>query len=194
MNNMFKILNTYLFNKRALRYLSVTPRERRFVNYDKAKNILLLFESDYAEKNQHIHRVIKQMRQDGKKVSAWGFIDKKQVETAIFPEFRILHHKQTDFFHRPLQSYINELQHSPFDLVIDLTVNPVVPLQYLALYAISSFKTGIRKSKLPIYDFVLDLENVAAKNESSDEMVTAVDETYLYNQIIFYIKRIQTTD
>jgi hypothetical protein len=191
---MFKIINAYLFNQRAQRYLSVTPRERRFVNYDKAKNILLLFESDYAEKNQHIHRVIKQMRQDGKKVSAWGFIDKKQVETAIFPEFRILHHKQTDFFHRPLQSFINELQHSQFDLVIDLTVNPVVPLQYLALYAISSFKTGIRKSKLPIYDFVLDLENVATKNESSEEMVTAVDETYLYNQIIFYLKRIQTTD
>ena len=194
MNNMFKIVNTYLFNKRALRYLSITPRERRFVNYDKAKNILLLFESDYAEKNQHIHRVIKQMRQDGKKVSAWGFIDKKQVDTAIFPDFRILHHKQTDLFHKPLQSYISELQNSQFDLLIDLSVNPVVPLQYLALYAISSFKTGIRKSKLPIYDFVLDLENVASKTESSEEMMNAVDETYLYNQIIFYLKRIQTTD
>lgn len=191
---MFKILNTYLFNQRAQKYLSVTPRERRFVNYDKAKNILLLFESDYAEKNQHIHRVIKQMRQDGKKVSAWGFIDKKHVETAIFPDFRILHHKQTDIFHKPLESFINELQNSQFDLLIDLTVNPVVPLQYLALYAICSFKTGIRKSKLPIYDFVLDLENVATKSESSEEMENAVDETYLYNQIIFYLKRIQTTD
>ena len=191
---MFKIVNTYLFNKRALRYLSITPRERRFVNYDKAKNILLLFESDYAEKNLHIHSVIKQMRQDGKKVSAWGFIDKKQVDTAIFPDFRILHHKQTDLFHKPLQSYISELQNSQFDLLIDLSVNPVVPLQYLALYAISSFKTGIRKSKLHIYDYVLDLENVASKTESSEEMMNAVDETYLYNQIIFYLKRIQTTD
>jgi len=191
---MFEILNNYLFNRRAQKYLSSTPREHRFVNYGKAKNILLLFESDYAEKNQHVHRVIKQMRQDGKKVSAWGFIDKKHVETAIFPDFRILHHKQTDFFHKPLESFINELQYSQFDLLIDLSVKQVIPLQYLALYAIASFKTGIRKSNIPIYDFVMNMENVNTQTDSSEGIENTVDETYLYDQIIFYLKRIQTTD
>ena len=32
---MFK-LNTYLFNTRAQKYLSLTPREHRFVSYKKA--------------------------------------------------------------------------------------------------------------------------------------------------------------
>ncbi len=191
---MFKKLNNYLFKKRAQKYLSLTPREHHFVNYDKAKTILLLFESDYSEKNLITRRIINQMRLDGKKVSAWGFIDKKEVDTAIFPDFRILHHKQTDFFHKPLASYINELQYSEFDLLIDLSVKPIIPLEYLALYALASFKTGIRKTEIPMYDFVLDTENVQTQTEQEELSENPVDETYLYNQIIFYLKSIQTTD
>ena len=191
---MFKKLNNYLFKKRAQKYLSLTPREHHFVNYKKAKTILLLFESDYSEKNLSVRRIINQMRLDGKKVSAWGFIDKKEVDTAILPDFRILHHKQTDFFHKPLISYLNELQYNEFDLLIDLSVTPIIPLEYLALYALASFKTGIRKTEVPMYDFVLDVKNLQTETESEEQFENPVDETYLYNQIIFYLKSIQTTD
>jgi len=191
---MFEKLNRYLFNKVAKKYMSLAPREHRFVSYKKAKTILLLFGSDYSEKNQNIHSIITEMQQDGKKVCAWGFIDKKEIQTAIYPDFRILHHKQTDFFHKPLVSVINELQNSKFDLLIDLTLKQVVPLEYLAMYANASFKTGIRKTDLPIYDFALDVEKVRTQTESSELSESTVDETYLYNQIIFYLKSIQTTD
>jgi len=191
---MLKILTNYLFNKRAQKYLSINPREHRFVNYSKAKTILLLFESDYAEKNVFIHKIIAQMRQDGKKVSAWGFIDKKEVETAIFPDFRILHHKQTDLFDKPHESFITELQNLQFDLLIDLSLKPVIPLEYFALYAFAWFKTGIQKTDVPIFDFVLDMNSVSTNSDSGEMTESTVDETYLYNQIIFYLKRIQTTD
>ena len=191
---MFETINTYLFNKRARAYLKLTPREHRFVNYTKAKTILLLFGSDYSEKNQNIHAIINELQQDVKKVCAWGFIDKKEIATAIYPDFRILHHKQTDFFHKPLISFINELQYSEFDLLIDLTSRQIIPLEYLALYANASFKTGMRKTNLPIYDFVLDIEKVPLETESTELAEVSVEETYLYNQIIFYLKSIQTTD
>jgi len=191
---MLKIINRYLFNVRAQKYLSITTREHRFVSYNKAKTILLLFESDFAEKNQYIHKIIQQMQADGKKVTSWGFIDKKEVETAIFPNFRILHHKQTDFFHKPLESFIKELQFVTYDLLIDLTVKPIIPLQYFELYAEAIFKTGIRKTELPVYDFVLDVENITSQDDSTELMENKVDQTYLFNQIIFYLKSIQTTD
>ena len=186
-----KILNTYLFEKRAQKYLSTTHRERRFVSYDYAKTVLLLFESDISEKNPVIHKIIHSLQQDGKKVCAWGFIDKKEVATAIFPDFRILHHKQTDFFQKPLPSYINELKDLKYDLLIDLTVQTFIPLEYVAMYANASCKTGIRKTKLPIYDFILDLDNMETSNELPE---TPIDELYLFNQIIFYLKSIQTSD
>ena len=191
---MFKKFKNYIFHKRAEKYLSATVRERKFVNYNKARTVLLLFESDYSEKNPQIRKIIFSLQQDGKKVYAWGFVDKKEVATAILPDFRILHHKQTDFFHKPAASYIDELQNIEFDLLIDLSLRPLLPLQYLALYANAHCKTGSKNTDLAIGDFILDI----TKKEPSDENIETgennIDETYLFNQIIFYLKSIQSND
>jgi len=190
---MFKRLNKYLFQKRAQKYLSSSLRERRFVSYAKAKTVLLLFESDFSEKNLSIRRMINQLQQDGKKVSAWGFVNKKEVASSILPDFRILHHKQTDIFQKPLISFINELDNMEFDLLIDLSLKPLIALEYLAMYANASCKAGAKKTELPILDFVIDLENIKTpENSESNEIL--IDETYLFEQIIFYLKRIQTND
>jgi hypothetical protein len=189
-----KKLNNYLFKSRAKKFLSTSVRERRFVSYNKAKTVLVLFESDFSEKNLVIRKLISILQQDEKKVSAWGFVDKKEVSTAILPDFRILHHKQTDFSQKPESSFINELESLEFDLLMDLTLKPVLPLQYIAMYANASCKAGVRKNDLQIYDFVLDLEHINQTTEDSEAVENPVDETYLFNQIIFYLKSIQTND
>lgn len=193
----FTKLNTYLFNKRADLYLSTLVRDRRFVTYDKAKTVLILFESDVIEKNPAIRKIISSLQDDGKKVSAWGYIDKKVINTAIFPDFRILNNDQTDFFRKPVISYINELENHQFDLLIDLTLKPLIPMQYIAMYAKAIFKTGIHKSDLNIYDFVMDVESLMTPveiTEDNEPAETLVDETYVYDQIIFYLKSIQSKD
>jgi hypothetical protein len=191
---MFKKLINYLFQTRAKKYLRETERDRRFVNYDKAKSILLLFESDYNEKNLTIRRIINRLHQDGIKVSAWGYIDKKEVTTSILPDFRILHHKQTDFFQKPLISFVNELEGQEYDLMIDLTLTPLIPLQYVAVFAKASCKIGIHKLELPIYDFVLDVESLTVPIENTDFLESPVDVDYLFEKINYYLKSIQTTD
>jgi len=180
-----------LFQQRAQKYLSATTRTHKFVSYSKAKTVLLLFESDHDEKNPLVRSIISSLQKDGKKVVAWGFVNKKLVDTAIMPDFRILNHKQTDFFGKPLTSYKNELLNQEFDLLIDLTLKPVIPIEYFTMYAHAFCKTGIKKNDLPVYDFLLDLESLTHQHESADPMI---DEMYLFNQIIFYLKSIQTND
>ncbi len=186
-----KELNNYLFNKRAQKYLNTTVRERKFINYSQAKTVLLLFESDFYEKNPVILKIIADLQQDGKKVCSWGYIDKKEASTSIMPDFRILNHKQTDFFKRPQESYINELENYEYDLLIDLSIEPHISLQYMALYANVACKTGIRKNDLPIYDFMIDVKNVETPEDTNE---SPVDQLYVYNQIIFYLKSIQSND
>ncbi|MEI8271548.1 MAG: hypothetical protein WCG08_02900 [Paludibacter sp.] len=193
----FSKLNAYLFAKRADLYLSTLVREPRFVTYDKARTILILFESDYSEKNFAIRKIINSLQADAKKVSAWGYIDKKLINTAIFPDFRILNNDQTDFFRKPLISYLNELENNEYDLLIDLTLRPLIPMQYIAMYAKTAFKTAIHKSDQDIFDFVLDVESLmtpAEKTENDEPAEILVDETYVFNQIIFYLKSIQSKD
>lgn len=192
--NILQKINQYVYRSRAQKYLTETERERRFVSYRKARTVLILFESDFSEKNLNIRRLISLLQQDGKKVAAWGFVDKKEVMTSIMPDFRILHHKQTDFFQCPVESFLNELEAMEFDLLLDLTLKPVLPLQYFALHARALFKAGIHKGTLPVYDFLMDIQNVMQQPESDQQQMVEVNEIYLYEQIIFYLKSIQTND
>ncbi|MDD3321353.1 MAG: hypothetical protein PHS59_07905 [Paludibacter sp.] len=191
---MFKKLNNFIFLHRAKKIINTSERERRFVNYNNAKSVLVLFESDFSEKNPEVRKIVYKLQQDRKKVSCWGFVEKKVVITSILPEFRILNHKETNFFQVPKTTFLNELENQQFDLLIDLTLKPILPLQYIALYANASCKTGIKNFQLPLYDFVLDIENLITKNEELETSEIQLDETYLFEQIIFYLKSIQTND
>ena len=76
----------------------------------------------------------------GKKVSAWGFVKKKEVAAAILPQFRILCKKDVDFYGKPVVSHLRELEAMEFDLLIDLSLRPVIPLEYLTLCSNAKFK------------------------------------------------------
>ncbi|MCE5332243.1 MAG: hypothetical protein LLF95_08890 [Bacteroidales bacterium] len=188
---MFKKIIRFFFQKRINKHIKEDEREHRFVNYDNARTIMLLFESDYIEKNSEIRRIIQNLNADGKKVMTWGYINKKEVATAILPDFRILHQKDTDLLQKPHESFMRELGEARFDLLIDLSVNEVIPLQYLTLYANAACKVGIKKNDFQIYDFLIDMESISSQTEES---FIEIDAAFIYNQIIFYLKSIQTSD
>ena len=188
---MLKRISAFLFKRQVMKMTHSSDRERSFVNYKKAKSVFLLFESDFTEKNAVIRKIIQVLQLYRKKVVAWGFLDKKQLTTALLPDFRVLNYEHTDFFHRPHSSFFRELEHYEFDLVIDLTLNSILPLDYFVLFSKAKCKIGVKKTDLPIYDFIIDLENHQQTLESSEE---ELDELFLFNQIIFYLKSIQSSD
>lgn len=188
---MFEKIIRFFFQNRVKSHKKEDVRERRFVSYENARTIMLLFESDYTEKNPEIRRIIQALNADGKRVMAWGYINKKEVTTAILPDFRILHQKDTDFLQKPRESFMRELDEAEFDLLIDLSVNELMPMQYLALYAKAACKTGVRKNDYQLYDFMIDLDSISNQGE---ENIFEIDAPFIYNQIIFYLKSIQTSD
>lgn len=190
MNNFLQKIIVFLFNRRLKKFLKTDEREKRFVNYNNAKSVILLFESDYNEKNPEIRQIIQRFNADGKKVMAWGYVRKKEVTSAILPDFRILHQKDADFTDFPEVSFINELEDLQFDLLIDLTVNEVKPLQYIAMYAKANCKVGTHNYP-GMYDVLIDMSQLKAENELNQEETTAV---HVYKHLIFYLKSIQTKD
>lgn len=190
MNRILQQLINFLFERRLKKYLRISQREKRFVNYKSARSIILLFESDYNEKNPEIRQLIQSYAADGKKVMAWGYVDKKEVASAILPDFRILHHKDADFTQFPEQMFLQELESLTFDLLIDLTVNEIKPLQYIAMYANAACKVGTHNTT-GIYDMLVDVSQLKADNVASEIETTSFQ---IYNHLIFYLKSIQTND
>jgi len=184
-------LTDYVLRKRIQKQLKNTIRNKQFVNYDKAKTILLLFESNYSEKNPETKRIIQSLVADGKKVTAWGFVDKKQIISPAYPEYRVLHPKDLVLFKKPNETLLQELLRTEYDLLIDISTKRFIALDYIVLYANAKCKAGMNKNKLNLYDFAVDIDTYL---EEKEIQVDDLDYAFLFNQIIFYLKSIQTND
>lgn len=174
-----------------MKFLSNHERERSFVNYEKAHSILLLFESDLSEKNTEIKNIISELSDSGKKVTAYGFVNKRNTITPIYSGFRILHSKDCNLVRIPSVGILKEIQESHYDLLIDLSTRKVLPLSYIALYSNAKCKAGMQKEGPEFFDFMLDLSHADMEHQTNSD---GMGSGFLYNQIIFYLKSIQTND
>lgn len=139
MNKLYKYIRDFVF-RRTLRRM---PEPKSvYIDYEHAHSVLLLFESDMLERNAQIRKIVKQMQDDGKYVAACGFVEKKPVQSAILPQFRILGQDDIDWFQRPLNDNVHDLFEQHFDLLLDLTTQSVRPLEYLMLQVDASLKVG----------------------------------------------------
>ncbi|NDV47537.1 hypothetical protein D0T49_10810 [Paludibacter sp. 221] len=175
-----------IFDRAVKKEAKKNPRKQRFVTYEKAKSILLIYESN--EKTDHaVNKIAQQLKKDGKEITIWGFVNAKKILEAP-PEVKVFCRKDTNLFEKPNKKIINEALATKFDLLIDLSLHTYLPLSYLVLYSNATMKTGSKISKNNIYDFILDFK------QSPDNKKTGLNEQSLFDEIIFYLKKIQTTD
>lgn len=151
-------------------------RETRFPRYDDIHSVILLYESDYLERNTLVKQLSNRLQNDGKTVSTWGYVDKKDITTLILPVGRILGSRDINWLGRPKQDILDDLRRENYDILIDLSQTDCLPLRYLALEANVAFKCGRRRDDGTL-DFMID-------------MPAEEDPTELFNQIIHYIKQL----
>lgn len=183
-------MRTKLFNREAKKHLKKYPRKHRFVTYDKADTILLLFESD-GQDDKLIKDMIRTLKKDKKKVTAYGFFNSKNPVIAHLDELRVFNKKNVSVFHKPNKDVLSGIKSTKFNLLIDLSVNTAIPLMYLSLYADADMKISSKITDLELFDFILDINQRKEKNLG---VKNAVDEQFIFDEIFFYLKSIQTTD
>jgi len=188
---MSKKMSYKILERFAEKYIRTVPRQKKFMTFQKAGTILLIFESDLSEENPRIHRIIQLLTLDGKKVTAWGFLNKKESITPVSPDYKILLPKNFGLFNKPKKQIFNELLSKEYDLLIDLSTNNLIYLDYIVLCARAKCKAGIKKQRVNYYDFAMDMDNYLAKNniETGD-----LDISFIFDQIIFYLKNIHSND
>jgi len=178
-----------LFNNAAKRHLKNNSCNGRFVTYDKAASILLLFESDGKE-DVLIRSIVKTLEDDEKNVTAYGFLNSKNLAVNYSSSIKMFNKKDLDFLHKPDKKILSEIKSTKFDLLIDLSRNRFTPLLYLSLFANAAMKISSKITDPQLFDFILDV-NQSVKNSN---VKSPVDEQFIFNEIIFYLKSIQTTD
>ena len=136
----------FLLKRQVLRQVSAPT-------WDKTRRIAILH--SYA----NIPHIIKDLEKQGKEVILFTLPDKNDV---------------CWLSDRPKKKIREQLQSQHYDILIDLTQEESLTLQYMAMYIQAGFKTG-RHIKDGIHDLTID----TPAQETPD---------YLYKQILRYIQ------
>lgn len=127
-------------------------RQITIPNWDKVRNVVVLYPND------NIQHIIQQIEQANKDVVLFTLPDKKDICWLT---------------ERPLREVIDKITARRFDVLIDLSQEPMRTLQYMAMYIPADFKVG-RHMRDGIHDLTIDTPPQATPD-------------YLYEQILRYI-------
>lgn len=179
-------LKSYIFD-RTLR--KQPERSARFPHLDQPLKIILLYESDVLERNDSIKTIRQELLRRQMDVTMWGFVEKKEIQTLILPQSRILGLNDYNIFGKPREDVLKDLQAEHYDLLIDLTTRPLLPLRYIAMFTIADFKAGLHLGE-GIHDMLISLPDFTP--EQGDE--AEIEASWLFNQIMEYLTTIKSND
>lgn len=163
--------------------------EPRFPHMEQPLKLLIIYESDYLERNDAIKSIRQNLLRQQMDVTMWGYAAKKEISTLILPQSRILGLGDYNLLGKPRDYVLTDLQAEHYDLLIDLTTQPCLPLRYLAMYADADFKVGLNLGE-GIHDMLLSLPDF--EPEQGDE--AGIEATWLYDQIMRYLTSIHSMD
>ncbi len=187
---MLKRIREYFLKREVRRY----ERKSKFRSWDDIRSVLLLFESDYQEKNNDTRAFVKMLQSEGKRVVACCYVNKKVAETATLDNYIVLDRKTTNWLGRPLDAVVGERLKEKFDVVLDMTENDVLPLQYVLIWANSDFRCGRNRGENgnTLYDFVIEMPEHPIDPKTNTPRMDYDFVGNMGSQIIKYLKLIRS--
>lgn len=169
-------LKQYIFD-----YLRKKQPERtvRFPHLDQSLKVMVIYESDPLERNDAIKAIRQDLLRRQMDVTMWGYLGRKEIQTLILPQSRILGLGDYNWLGKPRDYVLTDLKAEHYDLLIDLSTQTLLPLRYLAMYTDADFKVGLNMGE-GLHDMLMGMENPDAKG--------------LYDQIINYLTTIKSND
>lgn len=179
-------LKQYIFD-----YLRNKQPERnpRFPHLDRPLKIIIIYESDVLERNDSIKSIRQDLLRRQMDVTMWGYVEKKEITTLILPQSRILGTGDYNWFGKPRDYVLSDLKAEHYDLLIDLTTRPLLPLRYIAMYTDADFKVGLNLGE-GVHDMLISLPDFTP--EQGDE--AELEASWLYDQLMRYLTTIKSND
>lgn len=164
-------------------------REVRFPHLDQPLKIMIIYESDVLERNDNIKTIRQDLLRRQMDVTMWGYVAKNEIQTLILPQSRILGLNDYNLLGKPRDYVLNDLLAEHYDLLIDLTTRPLLPLRYIAMYIDAGFKVGLFLGQ-GIHDMLISLPDFTPEQGDDAE----IEASWLYQQIMTYLTTIKSND
>ena len=182
--NLFEQLRTRMHEQLLRKNLPTRQVERSSLSLDQAKSIGILFDGSKPEDRELVLNYAKKLKGQGKKVKLMAYFD-SDLKSENFTYWHF-NKKQVDWALRPKTKEAEDFAQRPFDLLINLSRNAIIPLEYIAALSKARFRVGPSTEKTFCYDLMIEhdskqdlkvfLQQVVhyLKNMRSDQLATAV--------------------
>lgn len=164
------------FLKRRLR---VSPKRKKteHFNFDVIKSVGIVFSADSSRQIEEIRKYMNNLNNKGKQVKAICFYKDKQLPALTNSNLIIdfVLPKEVNFMGIPSPSFVNGFIQNEFDLLIDLNINEMFPVEYVSTMSKAFFKVGsYSKNNEAIFDVMIKID----QDKSISYFIEQVD-TYL---------------
>lgn len=163
-------------------------REVRFPHFDRPLKILIVYESDQIERNDAVKSIQQDLIYQHMDITLWGYVAKKEkdISSPVLPQSRMLGLEDYNIFGKPKKEVLEDLTKNRYNVLLDLTTQPCLPLRYIAMYAHADFKAGLNLGE-GVHDMLISPPNLDTTNAKPEV-------TWLYNQIMGYLTTIKSND
>lgn len=132
-------------------------------NLDEAKSVGIVFDADTEKDFDLAYNYLKLMKEEYgiRNVRAFGYFSKKQELPYLKRSIQIDYftRKDLNWFNRPEGKFINDFAKEKFDVLIDLSENNILPIQYIVAMSPAKFKIGrFSEDNLDFYDMMVDVK------------------------------------
>lgn len=161
--------------------LEKTGRKVRYSDFSKVKKIGIIWDASRVQEFTHLTSFFQKMNEKGIEVSIMAYFNGKSLPdqyTAI-RYLSCLKREELNFFYLPIAGDAENFIRNRFDILIDLNFNDLLPLKYISMLSVASFKVGLYSNEDAgkNYDLMMELKKPADAGEF-------LDQTLLYLQMI----------
>jgi hypothetical protein len=175
---MLKVLKQKYGNMQLKKLLKRRHHKPVTISWQDVKHLGILYHCQSKNDFEEIKKFVESLPDD-MTVSTLGYSDIKEPEDyQIQPEpYRFFCRADLNWYEKPVSDGVRKFIQTPFDLLVNLNQNPVLPLDYVLAQSHARLIAGT-KSKTQEHDIMIDTDPAASKS-------------FVLEQIVRYMKMIK---
>jgi hypothetical protein len=138
-----------------------STRTKKVTNLGDAKNIGIIYDATLLENHNIVREFVRQLREEKKIVKALGFVDTKEARDFQVAklEFDFFLKPDLNWYYMPNHHVVDNFCNEPYDILIDLTVEKVLPQLFVLTWSKAKSKVGRQDQSLEnIYDIMINVD------------------------------------
>jgi hypothetical protein len=145
-------------------------RQRRASNFSEIREIAIVYDATDRNAYQSILNYVRLLKEERKKVVSFGYINSKDKTQFLEPKLTDHYFTRYDInaINLPKTIAIKEFIHYEFDVLIDLSIAPQLPIQYIFALSQARFKVS---ANLPYQQLYADLTIDTSKQHTVEYLI-----------------------